>query len=302
MMTSPYHQLVMARRLTGVELRERTPGQKGERPRSAAAPASGGACAISLGPIPIRIHDEHRVVVRPESPLDQRKVRKGSGVAWRWITALGGLAAVRLSAEMRRNRRFGLARIWQTVRQDGIICAGRNQGAASSAANGDLPGGKLKLPTRNAPRVFLLPWLFAGLRLSISIVAEQPQFFVNPVVDKRIKELPAEPLHWEIENFDGLAQAQAADSGIAGQTEDVVHRIRLAPGHHLGPGVVTIAADGQPRLRPVHPDAAHQAEEYGRALPPPRVSCRAAAASSPAVRRRSRRHGSAGSSVRRSAR
>jgi len=64
---------------------------------------------------------------------------------------------------------------------------------------------------RNARYWLFLPlWLSLGLPLSIA--AAQPQFFVTPVAEKKVKELPAGPLYWQIENFTTLAQAQAVVS------------------------------------------------------------------------------------------
>ncbi len=59
----------------------------------------------------------------------------------------------------------------------------------------------------------------------------------------------------------GSGLDQPAQHGVAGQAEDVVHVVGLAPRHHLGTAVVTIAADGQPRGRPMAADAAHQATQ-----------------------------------------
>lgn len=38
----------------------------------------------------------------------------------------------------------------------------------------------------------------------------QQQFFVKPVAEKKLKDLPPGPLYWLVENFPTLAQAQAA--------------------------------------------------------------------------------------------
>jgi hypothetical protein len=52
--------------------------------------------------------------------------------------------------------------------------------------------------------------LFA-MAVSLSPAAAQ-QFFVKPVAEKKIKQLPAGPLYWRVENFPTLAEAQAASS------------------------------------------------------------------------------------------
>ena len=73
-------------------------------------------------------------------------------------------------------------------------------------------------PTGNARyRFFLVLWLSFGL--SLSIAAAQPQFFVTPMTEKTVKELPAGPLYWQIENFATLAQAQAVVSPTSLVTE-----------------------------------------------------------------------------------
>ena len=51
---------------------------------------------------------------------------------------------------------------------------------------------------------------------------------------------------------------EAVQHGIAGQAEDVIDAVRLAPRHGLGPAVVAVAAEGQPGARPVPADATHQ--------------------------------------------
>src|SRR4051812_18427777 len=51
----------------------------------------------------------------------------------------------------------------------------------------------------------------------------------------------------------------AGQHGVAGRAEDVVHRGGLAPRHHLGTAVVTVAANGQSGGRPMAADAADQA-------------------------------------------
>jgi hypothetical protein len=38
----------------------------------------------------------------------------------------------------------------------------------------------------------------------------QPEFFIKPVAQKKLKQLPAGPLYWRVESFPTLAEAQAA--------------------------------------------------------------------------------------------
>lgn len=49
-----------------------------------------------------------------------------------------------------------------------------------------------------------------GLLLPSVAAAQAPKFFIKPVAEKKIKELPAGPLYWRLETFPTLAQAQAA--------------------------------------------------------------------------------------------
>jgi hypothetical protein len=52
--------------------------------------------------------------------------------------------------------------------------------------------------------------LFSWLCVLPPTARAQQEFFVKPVVEKRLTQLPGGPLYWQIENFPTLAQAQAA--------------------------------------------------------------------------------------------
>ena len=69
--------------------------------------------------------------------------------------------------------------------------------------------------------VFLLP----------SIVEAQGKFVVTAVTEKKVKQLPAGPLYWEIENFSTLAQAQAAasETSLAAEVWGKVWLFTLGP-------------------------------------------------------------------------
>src|SRR6202158_3765095 len=54
---------------------------------------------------------------------------------------------------------------------------------------------------------------------------------------------------------------QPVEHGVAGQTEDEVDAILVAPLHDLRAAVMTVAADGDARRRPVLPYAADQAAQ-----------------------------------------
>jgi mannose-6-phosphate isomerase-like protein (cupin superfamily) len=49
-----------------------------------------------------------------------------------------------------------------------------------------------------------------GLLLPPSTATAQGNFVIKPVAEKKLKQLPAGPLYWQLENFTTLAQAQAA--------------------------------------------------------------------------------------------
>lgn len=53
----------------------------------------------------------------------------------------------------------------------------------------------------------------AGSLLPLSPAAAQQKFVVKPVAQKKVRQLPAGPLYWRIENFPTLAQAQAVADG-----------------------------------------------------------------------------------------
>ena len=46
--------------------------------------------------------------------------------------------------------------------------------------------------------------------LTSSTTAAEVKFFVEPVVEKKVTELPVGPLYWRLENFPTLAQAEGA--------------------------------------------------------------------------------------------
>ena len=52
--------------------------------------------------------------------------------------------------------------------------------------------------------------LVSGPCLLQPTATAQQEFFIKPVAEKKLKELPAGPLYWLVENFPTLADAQAA--------------------------------------------------------------------------------------------
>jgi hypothetical protein len=91
----------------------------------------------------------------------------------------------------------------------------------------------MKLPIRVDWRTvsLMLRLCVAGSLLSTSVAAAQPQFFVTPVAEKKVKELPAGPLYWQVENFVTLAQAQAAatQTSLAAEVAGKVWLCTLGP-------------------------------------------------------------------------
>jgi hypothetical protein len=74
--------------------------------------------------------------------------------------------------------------------------------------------------------------LFAmGPLLLPSMAQAQAQFVVMPVVEKKIEQLPAGTLYWQLENFPTLAEAQAAagPTAMAAEVEGKVWLFTLGP-------------------------------------------------------------------------
>ena len=61
--------------------------------------------------------------------------------------------------------------------------------------------------------------------LSLGAMAQQ-QFSIKPVAEKRLKELPAGPLYWRVQNFATLAQARAVE-GPASLAAEVAGKVWL---------------------------------------------------------------------------
>ena len=70
-----------------------------------------------------------------------------------------------------------------------------------------------------------------GLLLSPSIAAAQPKLEIKPVAEKKLTQLPAGPLYWQIENFPTLAQAQATagPTSLAAEVSGKVWLFTLGP-------------------------------------------------------------------------
>lgn len=91
----------------------------------------------------------------------------------------------------------------------------------------------MKLRISGAQRVVVLALSLCamGLLLSPSTAAAQQKFDIKPVVEKKLKQLPAGPLYWQVENFPTLAQAQAAagPTSLAAEVAGKVWLFTLGP-------------------------------------------------------------------------
>jgi hypothetical protein len=65
-----------------------------------------------------------------------------------------------------------------------------------------------------------------GSLLSPSPAAAQQKLEIKPVAEKKLKQLPAGPLFWQVQNFPTLAQAQAA-AGPTSLTAEVAGKVWL---------------------------------------------------------------------------
>jgi quercetin dioxygenase-like cupin family protein len=99
----------------------------------------------------------------------------------------------------------------------------------------------------------------AGSIWAPSPAAAQQKFVVKPVAQKKIKQLPAGPLYWRIENFPTLAQAQAAadakhwnpdtvsddaSTSLAAEADGKVWLFTLGPKGGATPGGTRVAEIG----------------------------------------------------------
>ena len=84
-----------------------------------------------------------------------------------------------------------------------------------------------------------------GLMMSPPTASAQ-ELVIKPVAEKKLKELPAGPLFWRIENFPALAQAQAAagPTGLAAEVAGKVWLLTLAPKGGSSPGGSKVAEIG----------------------------------------------------------
>jgi hypothetical protein len=92
----------------------------------------------------------------------------------------------------------------------------------------------------------VMGWLLASMA-----AAQAPKFFIKPVAEKKIKELPAGPLYWRLENFPTLAQAQAAagPTALAAEVSGKVWLFTLGAKGGATPGASEVVEIGPvPRI------------------------------------------------------
>lgn len=82
--------------------------------------------------------------------------------------------------------------------------------------------------------------------ISIGGAAAQPKFVVKPIAEKKLKELPAGPLFWRIENFPTIEQARAAESptSLAAEVSGKAWLFTLGPSGGSSPGGTKVAEIG----------------------------------------------------------
>lgn len=87
---------------------------------------------------------------------------------------------------------------------------------------------------------------FAALAALAGLPASAQQLAVKPVVEKKLKELPAGPLHWRIEQFPTLAEAQTAagPTSLAAELAGKAWLFTLAAPGGATPGATRVAEIG----------------------------------------------------------
>ena len=91
-----------------------------------------------------------------------------------------------------------------------------------------------------------IAWLASALCSLPSAVMAQQALVIKPLAEKKVTELPAGPLFWQIENFPTLAQAHAVEGplGLVVESEGKVWLFRLGPAGQSSAGGSKIAEVG----------------------------------------------------------
>ena len=115
----------------------------------------------------------------------------------------------------------------------------------------------MKPRSYTARRIGALVFSLCALALmtSVSMPAES-KFAVEPVAEKKVKELPAGPLYWRLENFQTMAAAEGA-AGPTSLAADVAGKVWLFT---LGPK--DGSSPGGTRVVEIGPIPAVSASEY----------------------------------------
>ena len=90
----------------------------------------------------------------------------------------------------------------------------------------------MKLRSASARRIGVLLFCLSAFALTPpAALPEESKFFVEPVVEKKVTELPSGPLYWRLENFPTLKQAQdaAGPTSLAAEVADKVWLFTLGP-------------------------------------------------------------------------
>lgn len=99
-----------------------------------------------------------------------------------------------------------------------------------------------------APSARLLPLALctAGVLLAWAPAAAQQVLVIKPVAEKKVKQLPAGPLYWRVENLPTLTQAQAAagDTALAAEASGRVWLFTLGAKGGGTPGATKVAEIG----------------------------------------------------------
>jgi len=106
----------------------------------------------------------------------------------------------------------------------------------------------MKLPMSNTARVVVMALSLGmiGVSLIPSSATAQQKFEIKNVAEKKLKQLPAGPLYWRVENFPTLAQAQAAagETSLAAEVSGKVWLFTLGPKGGVTPGASKVAEIG----------------------------------------------------------
>ena len=100
--------------------------------------------------------------------------------------------------------------------------------------------------------VLVLSLCAMGLPPSSSIAAEQSKFVVTPLAEKKVAELPAGELYWQVENFPTRAEAEAAagPTSLVAEAEGKVWLFTLgSKGAATGGGTKVVEIGPQPRIK-----------------------------------------------------